>query len=128
MSTWETFNKTFKTEFFDKKSEVSIFFENEFKKTKRINYYGFFDDFLLKYGIHAFDIEQDYDSGKYIPYLNFRPKNIFNEDKTSLDLSDKPKNHSECELLIAKYLISKLLLVDLNVFLNWEKEDTHINI
>lgn len=70
MSTWETFNKTFKNNFFDKKNEVSLFFENEFKKTKKDNYHGFFDDFLLKYGIHAFDFEQDYDSGKYIPYMN----------------------------------------------------------
>ncbi|SFJ22978.1 hypothetical protein [Myroides guanonis] len=116
-----SFEKEFKEYFKELNTPLKVFLAKEYRKSNRNSYYGFFDDFLLKYGIVSFNSVPFVDGPKFIPYLNCREKNIFNLSGGMTDITKMPHTLLEANRLIAKYLIDKLNATSVNTYENWSE-------
>lgn len=121
MSTAIIFNKEIEKQLqANDNMEITKFIRNKFLESKRETYNGFFDDFLFSYGIISFGYTPLLDYvDKYVPYLNCTDNNIFRMKKGCTDLSAKAHSISDCEKLMAQYLIEKLKNVDLKIIKEW---------
>ena len=85
------------------------------------SYYGFFDDFLFKYGIISVDVSHGL-SNKYLPYINCTERNIFRELKGKNHLSKEYLSKSESHKVIASYLIERLKNLQVSNFRAWNSD------
>lgn len=71
-------------------------------------YYNFLDDFLLNYGL-SFNLDHDTDERmRSIPYVSFLSVNVFNKERSDVDLSVKRISAKEAQQRLATYIISLL--------------------
>lgn len=82
----------------------------------------FFENFLLPYGVYAFDSFQCQFNRKYIPFINCKEKNIFGLKRGITDLSIKPLSLNESEAEIARFLIKQFKSIPVKKFQNWSKD------
>lgn len=105
------------------KNPVLEYVNEKFKKShQNKNYYGFFDDFLFKYGILTLGYSPTLKGNKYVPYINCSRNNMFRMEKGITDLSNKAHSLTECQKVIASYLIEQLKYLNVLNFENWNPE------
>jgi hypothetical protein len=117
------FNREIKRLISNENHPVLNYIKEKFKNSNRNkSYYGFFDSFLFSYGILTLGYSPIINGNKFIPYVNCSRNNIFREEKEITDLSQKAENMSECQKIMAEYLISRLKCLNVENFECWNPE------
>lgn len=117
-----TFNLEVKRLIKKENHPVFKYIEEKFKKSKHQNFYGFFDDFLFRYGIITFSYSPAINKNKYLPYVNCSQRNIFRLKKGITNLSRKSYSANQCQKILAKFLIEYLKLSTVWGFENFISE------
>lgn len=111
-------------------SPVLKHIDGKFRKSYHLNYYGFFDDYMVKFGILSLNYSVTDVKNKYAPYINCSNNNIFNWKGGITELSGKFHSSSECQKMIVKSLVSNLQRLTIDELENWKFEwnyETSIN-
>tara|TARA_R110001599_G_C11856712_1_gene621266 strand:+ start:93 stop:482 length:390 start_codon:yes stop_codon:yes gene_type:complete len=117
------FNREIKRLISNENHPVLNFIKDEFKNSNRNkSYYGFFDSFLFNYGVLTLGYSPIINGNKYVPYVNCSRNNIFREEKGITDLSQKAENMTECQKIMAEYLIGRLKCLNVENFKSWNSE------
>lgn len=117
------FNQEIKRLISNENHPVLNYIKEKFKYSNRNkSYYGFFDSFLYNYGILTLGYLPIVNSNKYVPYVNCSRNNIFREEKGNTNLSLKAENKSECQKIMANYLINSLKSLNVENFECWNSE------
>jgi hypothetical protein len=117
------FNQEIKRLISNENHPVLNYIKEKFKYSNRNkSYYGFFDSFLYNYGILTLGYLPIVNSNKYVPYVNCSRNNIFREEKGNTNLSLKGENKSECQKIMANYLINSLKSLNVENFECWNSE------
>ncbi|QFZ54515.1 hypothetical protein FEZ18_06750 [Oceanihabitans sp. IOP_32] len=118
-----TFNREIKRMITNENHPVLKYINEKFKNSRQHqNYYGFFDDFLFKYGILTLGYSPTLNGNKYVPYVNCSQRNIFRAEKGITDLSNKAHSPTQCQKILAEYLIEHLKYLNVWSFENWNSE------
>jgi len=125
MSNTVVFNRVMKKYLKSNNNEVVDFINTKFNESQSQNYFGFFDDFLYKYGIISFNASPLINGSKYVPYINCTKNNIFHEEKGVMELSSKAHSLSECQRIFAEYFISRFKNINVQTLREWNSEDNY---
>ncbi|GBF22428.1 hypothetical protein C21_04623 [Arenibacter sp. NBRC 103722] len=119
----KTFNQEMKRMLTGENHPVLRYMNEKFKNGRiHNNYYVFFDNFLFEYGILSLGFSPVLSGNKYFPYAHCSKNNIFGAEKGTTYLSNKAHNSSQCEKILAEYLIEHLKYLNINHFENWNPE------
>lgn len=117
------FNREIKKLISNENHPVLNFIKDEFKNSNQNkSYYGFFDSFLFNYGVLTLGYSPIINGNKYVPYVNCSRNNIFREEKGITDLSQKAENKTECQKIMAEYLINRLKSLNVENFKSWNSD------
>lgn len=120
------FNREIKKIITSENHPVLNYVNEKFKKSiKHKSYYGFFDDFLFRYGILTLGKSPTMKGNKYISYVNCTRNNIFREEKGTTFLSKNTQSLSESQKTKAHYLIQQLKCLNVQNFEDWNPEFNH---
>ena len=116
------FENEFKEFFKVNDTPLKRFIQEKYALNKNKNYFKFLENFLLSYGIYAFNSFPCHMSSNYIPFINCQGKNIFGLKAGITDLTNTPMTLEKSEEEIARFLIKQFERIPLRKFENWSSE------